>query len=302
MFFYRAYGLSIQSTIAFPELTDNISGTDVKIQYGKIDSSSSDVISEGIFRIASEFRMTKKSVFLIWNDIDICEITQGKEIMVNSFTGIGEDFLRALILGPAFGILLHQRGCIVIHASTVNINGGGVAFMGFNGGGKSTTTAALNNKGYPLVCDDISSVEFDENGIPIVFSGFPRIKLWPETIKIFNNDLDAFPRIHSESEKRSYFVPEFSEDNLPLKRIYIIEKDNKMKVSDLAPQESLMELIRNSYCANIFQDFEQSTNLVKYANVVKNVPVKHLSTGNSLEKLHELVKVIEDDIIRSDNS
>ena len=109
--------------------------------------------------------------FLIWNDIEICEITHGKKITVNPLTGIEENFLRVLILGPAFGILLHQRGRLVLHASTVNINGGAVAFMGFNGGGKSTTTAALNNKGYPLVCDDISSVEFDENGTPVVFPG-----------------------------------------------------------------------------------------------------------------------------------
>ncbi|MCZ3367527.1 MULTISPECIES: hypothetical protein [Methanobacterium] len=295
MFFYKAHGLSIQSTINFPELNKDNHGTDVKIRHGKIDSSSKNILSEGIFRVASRFKMTENSVFLIWNDIEICEITQGKEITVNPFTGIEENFLRALILGPAFGILLHQRGRLVLHASTVNINGGAVAFMGFNGGGKSTTTAALINKGYPLVCDDISSVEFDKNGNPVVFSGFPRIKLWPETIEMFNDDLEAFPRIHSESEKRSCFTHEFSEDNLPLKRIYIIEKDDKIGVADLSSQESLIELIRNSYCANIFQSAEQSANLAEYATIVKNVPVKRLNIGNSLDKLHKLVKIVEED-------
>jgi len=295
MFFYKAHGLSIQSTITFPELNKDNSGTDIKIEYGKIDSSSKDILSEGIFRVASSFKRTENSVFLIWNDIEICEITHGKKITVNPLTGIEENFLRALILGPAFGILLHQRGRLVLHASTVNINGGAVAFMGFNGGGKSTTTAALNNKGYPLVCDDISSVEFDENGTPVVFPGFPRIKLWPETIEMFNNDLEAFPRIHSESKKRSCFTPEFYEGNLPLKWIYIIEKDDRIGVNNLSPQESLIELIRNSYCANIFQSDEQSTNLAEYATIVKCVPVKHLNTGNSLDKLHKLVKIIEED-------
>lgn len=297
MFFYKAHGLSIQSTIAFPELNENNFGTDVKIQYGKINSSTNDIISEGIFRVASEFKMTEKSVFLIWNDIEICEISHGEEITVNPLTGIEENFLRALILGPAFGILLHQRGRLVLHASTININGGAVAFMGFNGGGKSTTTAALNNDGYPLVCDDITSIEFDQDGTPVVFPGFPRIKLWPETIELFHDDLEIFPRIHSESEKRSCFTHEFSANNLPLKRIYIIEKDEKMSVEYLRPQESLIELIRNSYCANIFQDSEQSINLVQYADIANKVPVKRLNTGNSLERLIELVKIIEKDIV-----
>lgn len=297
MFFYKAHGLSIQSTIAFPELTKNNSGIDVKIQYGKIDSSSNDILSEGIFRVASEFKITEDSIFLILNDIDICEIIHGKEIIVNPFTGIEENFLRALILGPAFGILLHQRGRLVLHASTVNINGDAVAFMGFNGGGKSTTTAALNNKGYPLVCDDISSLEFYGNGIPVIFPGFPRIKLWPEIIELFHDNLEAFPRIHSESEKRSCFTSNFSTNQLPLKRVYIIEKDEKINITALRPQESLIELIKNSYCANIFQSLEQSTNLVQYANITKNASVKRLNTGNSIKKLPELIKIIEKDAL-----
>lgn len=296
MFFYKAHGLSIQSTITFPELNKDNHGTDVKIRHGKIDSSSKNILSEGIFRVASSFKRTENSIFLIWNDIEICEITHGKEITVNSFTGIEENFLRALILGPAFGILLHQRGRLVLHASTVNINGGAVAFMGFNGGGKSTTTAALNNKGYPLVCDDVSSVEFDKNGNPVVFPGFPRIKLWPESIKLFFNDLDVFPKIHSESEKRSCFISDFSMNNLPLKNIYIIEEDERIKVEALRPQDALIELIRNSYCLNIFEDFEQSSNLIHYANIVKNVHIKRLNIEKSMEKLPELVKIVENNL------
>ena len=69
------------------------------------------------------------------------------------------------------GILLHQRGRMVLHASAVNINDGAVAFMGHNGAGKSTTTFSFMASGYPLVADDILSLEFRE-GVPYGVSGF----------------------------------------------------------------------------------------------------------------------------------
>jgi len=296
MFFYKAHGIFIKSEINFPELMKANKGDDVTIKFGKIDSSSANILSEGIFRVASKFKMTEKSVYLIWNDIEICEISHGKKIVVNPSTGIEENFLRALILGPAFGILLHQWGRLVIHASAVNINEGAVAFMGFNRIGKSTTTMAFNYYGHPLVTDDVLSVEFDENGIPIVFPGFPRIKLWPESIELFCDELETFPRIHSESKKRSCFIGDFSTDILPLKRIYVIEKSEKRGIDKLKPQESLIELLRNSYCANIFKNSEQSTNLAQYADIVKKVPILRLNVEDSLENIFELVKIVERDV------
>lgn len=292
MFFFKAHGLQIKSEINFPELIKNDSGADVTIKFGEIDPSAG-ILCEGVFRIASKYRITGDSVQLIWNDIEICEISHGKEIIVNRSTGIEENFLRALILGPAFGILLHQRSRLVLHASAVEIFGGAVAFMGFNRIGKSTTTMAFNYHGHPIVADDILSVEFDENGTPIVFPGFPRIKLWPEAAEQFYDDLEAFPRIHSESEKRSCFIGDFAADPLPLKRIYVIEKNEKMGVEMLKPQESVIELLRNSYCANIFQNEEQSSNLAQYADLAKKVQLMRLNVEDSLEKLSELVKIVE---------
>ena len=166
MHVHIAHGLTIESEINFPELpkiSANLEDTTgnhhninpaITIKYGPVDYSSKKVWDQGVFRIASNYILTKDSVFLIWNDIDICEIKPEK-IIVNPYTGIEENFVRSLILGPAIGIILHLRGRLVLHASTIKINDVGVAFMGHNGAGKSTTTISFMKKGYPLERDPI---------------------------------------------------------------------------------------------------------------------------------------------------
>lgn len=296
MFSYKAHGLIIHSEINFPELEKTNSKPQIEIKWGKIDSSSKEIISEGVFRVASHYKLSPDSVYLIWNDIEICEIITGNKIIVNHYTNIEDSFLRALILGPALGILMHQRGRLVLHASAVQMKDGVVAFMGHNGMGKSTTTMTFYQQDYPLVADDILSIEFDDNGNPYVFPGFPRIKLWSETIQLFEKDVEKYPLINSKSDKRSYFVNNFSKNIMPLKRVYIIENDEKTSLEPINPHNALIELLRNSYSANIFQKTDQATNLGNYGQIVKNVPIKTLTVIRSLNKLSEIIEVVEKDL------
>jgi len=290
--YYKAHGLSLKSIIKFPELIEGSNDFDVTIQYGEVDYSSKKIIAKGVFRIASHYILTEESVFLIWNGIDICEINSC-EIIVNPGTDIEENFLRALILGPGLGILLHQRGRLVLHASAVNINDGAVAFMGHNGAGKSTTTVSFLQNHHPLVTDDIMSIEFRE-GVPLVFPGFPRIKLWPESM---GENLESFP-IHSELRKRSCVVNNFHDQLIKLKHVYVIENSEKTTLKPLSPQEALIELIRNSYCANIFQDSDQAANLGEYAKIVKTVSIKQLNIEKDLDKIPEMVLMVEQDVFK----
>ena len=172
------------------------------------------------------------------------------------------------------------------------------AFIGDNSMGKSTTIMAFNYQGHPLIADDVVSIEFDDNSVPMVFSSFPRIKLWPESIELFLGNSNQFPKIHSESEKRSCHITNFKSTKLPLKWIYIIERDKKLVINNLSPKESLIELIRNSYCANIFEDTDKFSNLSQYANLVKDVKIKTLHIVESLEKLDLIVKMVETDVLK----
>ena len=295
MFFYKAYGLTICSEIDLPELNNEGLGTDVVITFGNINSTCEN-FEERDFGGDSKVRISDKYIYYLLDDMDICRINQGKEIVINQDTELDKSFLRVIILGPVLSILLHQRDNLVLHAGAVNINGGAVAFLGNNGSGKSTSIFALYNKGYPFVTDDSLPVTFNESDSPVVIPSYSRLKLRPDIITGLQGNLNIVSKTHKYSQKYSYYAKNnFSHNQLPLKKIYIIEKGEYWDLKSLKPTDSLIRLIKSSYCYGIFNKAEVSKNLINCSKIVKNLPIKLLKTHHSLEQLPELIKIIEQD-------
>lgn len=295
MFFYKAYGLSISSEMHLPELSSNDLGKDVFITFGNVEPPEIN-IEERYFGGNSTVRFTSKGAYLFLDQIYICRISLGKEIVINPNTKLDESFLRVIILGPALSILLHQRGNLILHASAININGRAVAFLGNNGCGKSTSLIALHKNGYPIVTDDILPVKFNNEGLPIVTPSYSRMKLRSDVMNYMQGDIDFIPKTHVYSDKYYYFTENnFSHKQLPLKKIYIIQKGEEWSLNSLNPNESLMKLVKSSYCYGISSKEEIVKNLNECSKLVNNLPIKLLKIPQSLEQLPELIKIIEND-------
>ena len=165
MQFYRVSGLSVASEIDLPGL---IAGTpelapQVTIRRGPVPESLPATTASGpTWLIAGKqflFRIPDIARFLL-ND--------GSEIVVAPESEASVTDIPIFILGTMFGILLHQREQIVLHASAVRVNGKAVLFCGSSGAGKSTLAAALAQRGYLLVTDDFSTVTAEDLGAPLV--------------------------------------------------------------------------------------------------------------------------------------
>lgn len=72
-----------------------------------------------------------------------------------------------VIDGWAIPIAALQRGYLCLHATVVDIAGSAVAIAGVSGGGKSTTAAALTQRGHRLLVDDTTVVDLTPTG-PLV--------------------------------------------------------------------------------------------------------------------------------------
>jgi hypothetical protein len=109
-------------------------------------------------------------------------LKDGAEIVVAPESQANGEDVPVFLLGTVFGILLHQRGQIVLHASAVEVNGKAVLFCGSSGAGKSTLAAALAQRGYRLLTDDVA-ITLDLDATPIVHPDGRQLKLWAQAIE-----------------------------------------------------------------------------------------------------------------------
>ena len=109
-------------------------------------------------------------------------ITAGRDIVVEIEPGVTDHDAAGFVLGSAFGILLHQRGALVLHGAAVAKDGRAIAICGASGAGKSTLAAALCRDGCAFVTDDICVVGLDANRRPVVLPDGRQLKLWKQSI------------------------------------------------------------------------------------------------------------------------
>jgi hypothetical protein len=108
-------------------------------------------------------------------------IVGGREIRIDLEPGVELADAQVYLLGTAFGILQHQRGRMVLHASAVAVGDKAALFAGPSGAGKSTLAAAFNRRGYPCVSDDVCGIDFSSGG-PVVLPDGRMLKLWADTV------------------------------------------------------------------------------------------------------------------------
>ncbi len=148
---YCVAGLAVASEIELPGAiaARAAAAPDVVIRAGPVPEALPDASLRGpTWEIAGErflLRIPGVARFLL---------SGGNEIRFEAAAGAGPADIAIFLLGTVFGILLHQRGQIVLHASAVRVAGKAVLFCGASGAGKSTLAAALAQRGFPVMTDD----------------------------------------------------------------------------------------------------------------------------------------------------
>lgn len=112
-------------------------------------------------------------------------IQGGREMVVEPHPGATPAELRTFLLGPALGLLCHQRGLFPLHAACVRVGAGAVALAGASGTGKSTLAAVLAGRGHWVLADDVCVVDAAAAGGPSALPGYPRLKLWRCVVEAF---------------------------------------------------------------------------------------------------------------------
>jgi hypothetical protein len=288
---YGAFGLKISSEIYLPELSSLQRGkADVSINIGKVKLPELS-LHEGI-----NFKVTKNEIFRFWDLIGKFKITHNC-ITIEPDPFVDQTVLRNFILGTIFATLLRLRGNFVLHSSCVNINNTAIAFSGFKGYGKSTTAMAFHQKGYPIVADDYITIEFDKNNNPFIRPGFPSLRLSSASKQILGLSKDDNLEIGHSDKKYVSAKKSFSNRKIPLKNIYILNRGEQVTINKLNFQEAFMELVKNTFGIYMFSKSELNDNFFQCANIVKSVDISKLEILDGIERIPEMVRRVEEDII-----
>jgi hypothetical protein len=300
MHHYAAYGLHIRSAVLLPELTPGpashgAAAGDVDIRLGPVphQPTTRDAAGFGFSSAGDEacHVLDKVGAFLV---------RAGREIVVEAAPGVEDRVLRLSILGPALGLLLHQRGLFVLHASVVARGREAIAFLGKNGWGKSTIAAALHAKGYDLVADDVAAIEIDQDG-PSVLPGFPQVKLWPEAATLLGETPESLPLLHPDFDKRGWRAARgFALEARRLGRIYVITAGSTPAVEPLGSREACFELMTHWYGhrfgSGLFQKSSAALHLRQCAGLAGHVSMKRLRRSGGSKTLLDLADLVDDDM------
>ncbi|WP_157215751.1 hypothetical protein [Flavisphingomonas formosensis] len=158
---HRAHGLVLALPFDCPELepADPADVPDVIVRAGSVpaalDAPGFSDAMQDMTAAAYLYRSAAVGRFLA---------ERGERIVFAPVAGCDEALLRHILLHPVLAALLRQRDLFVLHASGVVSPGGVVLLCGESGAGKSTTAAALADRGWPLQTDDISALRLDASG------------------------------------------------------------------------------------------------------------------------------------------
>ena len=285
---YFISGLSVSSDIELPGAISRIAAEEpaVSIRPGRVPEELNGATATGpTWAIAGEvflLRVPRVGRFLI---------SAGREIIVEFEPGVQERDGSVFILGTAFGILLHQRGAVVLHGAAVARNGRAIAICGRSGAGKSTLAAALCGRGCAFAADDICVIGLDAQRRPNILPDGRQLKLWGEAI----DKLDLADRRGDavRDGKKKYFVAPVDAVQVPptLSAIYILreaQRPRNQSIERLALPDALRTLDREAYRPGFRARIGQSSiMLAQSAAVLSHADAFNLFHPRGFEHLEE---------------
>lgn len=163
-------------------------------------------------------------------------VTDGDEVVVELHGASTAADAAPFLLGTVFGVLLHQRGQLVLHASTVSHQGRGIALCGVTGAGKSTLAAALCRAGCDFVGDDVAAIRFDEDGVPTILPDGRQHRLWADAAEQLALTDCLGPPVRPSIKKFHVDPPRMTaQGSTPLSAIFILSEATGPRQLDVSP-------------------------------------------------------------------
>jgi energy-coupling factor transporter ATP-binding protein EcfA2 len=286
MFTYQAFGFVLESDLQFSELEETSGiAADIKIRKNEIEVPAEWLNNKGLRTKAS-----KSEILIGVSDLVNFRIIEGKQFYYHPLKAFHFGKARLYILGIGFSAIIHQRGLLPLHASSLVKNGKALLICGESGAGKSTTAAALLQQGFRLLADDITVIRISGQNA-FAYPGFPHMKLWPESAEMLGIENEQLIEFAPDISKRGMSVREtFQQHAVEISAIVFITKDgSELQFNLLSGAEKAKILINNTFRLRFVRDTEQFTNyfglITQTGNACKMMSITRPDNRNTINEI-----------------
>ena len=275
---YAAYGLHVRSTVVMPfarPWDSPADDPDVMVRLGRTPEALPDAIGRkpGLWENAA-------GVFLQTIDgVARYLVTNGRDVLVEPRGG-DESAIGSFLSTSIFGAVLQQRGVMAFHAGSVTADGGAVLFLGGSGIGKSSLAAALHDRGYDLLADDVTGVVLDRGAHrPVALPSLPCFRLRPDMLDATRH-VDARDRVRPGIEKYLAPATRFHAAPLPVRAACVLTIHNRpdVRVEPAPPAGAFKQLSRHTYRKLLLHGHgQQMTHFRVLTAMARSVPLARVT-------------------------
>ena len=316
---YSVYGLTLGSNLPIPGLLPAPASTpiDLTVMFSDsrdcsvVDYSATDEIpyyvspyvNERLQPAAVVRRKASKFHIMFCDGVEFLLDREDSTIRSAYPASLTLEYVTTYFVGFVLGFVLRLRQCLCLHAAAVVINGRAVALLGAQGAGKSTTAAAFSKLGYPVLSDDISPL-VQAAHVFMVQPGYPRINLWPDSVRLLYGASDALPLITRDWDKRYLDLgldgDQFSFTSSPLAAIYLLGERSECGPARFAEQvfgpQAFLALVRNTYVNLLLDQEMRAHEFDAIGELVARVPVRRITSNGDSAHPYTLCEAIVSDL------
>ena len=235
-YFYRIYGLRVQSQIPFPEAQPEKPGeADVRIVFGRVPEFLREAAKKGYGTwtdgfLAAWFRVRDGSGVYV---------EAGKRIVVELAKEPQMTRLTSLLLSAGMALICLQRGELFFHGSALEIRGQAVLLCGESGVGKSTVAMELLQGGAGFLADDTVRVRPGPVGM-LAEPSYPQQKLCRDMALKCGVPLSELRYIDEERDKYARIRRDcYVKEAVKLGKIFLLRKAGSDDTQEKAQTEQI---------------------------------------------------------------
>jgi hypothetical protein len=239
------------------------------------------------------------SAYVSWDSVgEFLVAADGRRIACRPTERCSSESFQVYMLGQALSFALVRQHLEPLHATVVEIDGEGVAFLGGSAFGKSTVAASFLEAGYRLVTDDLLVLQPCGQTI-WAYPGPPRIKLFPDMASRF---LPGAPGVHMNADTGKLIVPlderQTCTHPVPIRAMYVLTsppesaRQRTVTSETLSPRASFMELVKSTFNRRLAGARRMERQFTAVGRLIDAVALRRLSYPRQLVRLKEIHEIV----------